>query len=144
MVRIAEGIIMKTRMEQLLNEVQYRFSRSSGSGGQNVNKVATRVELIFSVADSAYLSDTEKERIKAYLKNRINKEGELLLASQQYRTQSRNRMEVNRLFRKKISQALQARKKRKGPPVLRANTKKRLQRKKRRSEIKQSRKRVIL
>jgi ribosome-associated protein len=141
---MAEEMFMKTKMERLLDEVQYRFSRSSGSGGQNVNKVATRVELIFAVDDSVYLSDTEKNRIRAYLKNRINKEGELLIASQQYRTQSRNRMEVNRLFRKKISQALQARKKRKGPPALRADTEKRLKGKKRRSEIKQSRKKIIL
>lgn len=73
------------------NEFVYSASRSSGPGGQNVNKVNTRVELRFNIKLSRVLSDIEKEIIITKLKNKINTEGELVVTSQSERTQYRNK-----------------------------------------------------
>ncbi len=63
------------------NEFVYSTSRSSGPGGQNINKVNTKVELRFSILNSQLLSDDEKELIGRKLRNKINKDGELVLSS---------------------------------------------------------------
>jgi len=73
------------------NEFVLTASRSSGPGGQNVNKVSTKIELRFNVAASALLSDEEKEIISQKLSSRINNEGELLIVSQSERTQLQNK-----------------------------------------------------
>ena len=73
------------------NEISETFSRSSGKGGQNVNKVSTKVELRWNVDTSAIFSEEEKERIKNFLKNRITKEGNLIITSQKERSQLQNR-----------------------------------------------------
>ena len=73
------------------NEFVYITSRSSGPGGQNVNKLNTKVELRFNVTSSYGLSEKEKEIIRDKLKNRINSAGELVVRSQSERTQLRNR-----------------------------------------------------
>ncbi len=74
-----------------LSEIQYSASRSGGPGGQNVNKVSTKIELRFNVRNSVSLTETEKEKILVQLKNRINSEGELLIVSQTERTQLLNK-----------------------------------------------------
>ena len=73
------------------DEFVFIASRSSGPGGQNVNKVNTKVELQFNVQDSACLSAQEKEMIQGKLKSRINSSGVLVVRSQSERTQLRNR-----------------------------------------------------
>jgi ribosome-associated protein len=80
--------------EKLTTEFVYTANRSSGPGGQNVNKVNTRVELRFNVEASGVFSELEKYRIKEQLKNRINAVGELVLASETKRTQLRNKEKV--------------------------------------------------
>ncbi len=72
------------------DEVQIRFARSSGPGGQNVNKVETRAVLRFNVADSTVLSDDAKRKIFERLAHRINRYGELHLAVQEHRTRKAN------------------------------------------------------
>jgi ribosome-associated protein len=87
-------------------------TRSSGPGGQNVNKVNTQVELRFSVKNSNLFSDVEKDRIFLKLKNKINSEGELILTSQTARTQLDNKENVIEKFYELIEKALTIQKKR--------------------------------
>jgi ribosome-associated protein len=88
------------------SEFIYSASRSGGPGGQNVNKVSTKVELRFSVSLSLALSDFEKELINKKLKNRINNEGELILTSQTERSQLGNKNAVTVKFYEILAKAL--------------------------------------
>jgi len=89
-------------------EVEFVFaaSRSSGPGGQNVNKVSSKVELRFNIRLTLLFSDLEKELIVKKLKNKISSEGELILVSQSERTQVMNRKAVTEKFYRLISEAL--------------------------------------
>jgi len=98
--------------KQLETEMVLSATRSSGPGGQNVNKVNTQVELRFSVKNSNLLSDDEKDRIFLKLKNKINSEGELILTSQTARTQLDNKENVIEKFYELIEKALTIQKKR--------------------------------
>lgn len=97
---------------KLLTEASFNFSRSGGKGGQNVNKVETKVELVFNVIYSQMLSDEQKSRIIEKLKNRIDSEGNLRIIAQSERTQLGNRKNVIEKFENLIKKALQKKKKR--------------------------------
>lgn len=94
------------------SEFQFQASRSGGAGGQNVNKVSTKVELRFNVMASILLDENQKKLIQAKLKNQINAEGELIIVSQEERTQLRNKNTVIRKFRELLTKALTVPKKR--------------------------------
>ena len=100
------------KIEELLKEAEFRFSRSGGKGGQNVNKVETKAELIFNVAESSLLDEIQKEKIMKRLANRIDKEGNLRIVSQTGRTQLSNRKNTTDKFIKLIFSALRKEKKR--------------------------------
>lgn len=100
------------KIEELLKEAEFKFSRSGGKGGQNVNKVETKAELIFNVKDSQMLDDVQKEKIMKRLANRIDKEGNLRIVSQTGRTQLSNRKSTVDKFVKLIFLALRKEKKR--------------------------------
>jgi len=124
----------------LENEFVYSTSRSGGPGGQNVNKVSTKVELRFSVLLSSLFSETEKEIIFKKLKNKINKEGELLIVSQSERTQLLNKKVVTEKFYDLVSKALTVPVKRRVTrPTLKSKIK-RLETKRNRGFIKKLRK----
>lgn len=126
--------------KQLEAEVVFSATRSSGPGGQNVNKVNTQVELRFSVKDSGLFSDEVKDRIFLKLKNRMNSEGELIVTSQSGRSQLNNKENALEKFFELIEKALTVRKKRlKSTPTL-ASRLKRLEAKKNQSQKKQLRK----
>lgn len=115
------------------------FSRSSGPGGQNVNKVNTRAELRFNINTSDCLSLDEKYIIRKRLLNKINSEDELLLVSQSERSQMRNRENVIEKFYILIAKTLTPQKKRKPTSPTRASREKRLDNKRIISEKKQIR-----
>jgi ribosome-associated protein len=89
-----------------LTEVRFAFSRSGGPGGQNVNKVATRVELFFDVRASRSLTDWQKARVLDRLSSRIDKDGVLRLAAQESRSQWMNRETVVTKFADALRKAL--------------------------------------
>lgn len=125
---------------QLLTEVQFSASRSGGPGGQNVNKVNTKIELRFSVLNSAVLDEMQKQLILSKLKNRINAEGELLVTSTTERSQWKNREQAVKKFFELIEKALTRPRKRKKTQPTVASRIKRLENKKKQGQKKDLRK----
>ena len=74
-----------------LDKVDFAFARSSGPGGQNVNKLNTKAELRFHIDSASWIPSDVRERLKEYQSNKINNNGELLVTSQEFRTQSKNK-----------------------------------------------------
>ncbi|MDO9340076.1 MAG: alternative ribosome rescue aminoacyl-tRNA hydrolase ArfB [Bacteroidales bacterium] len=124
----------------LENEFIFSTSRSGGPGGQNVNKVSTKVELRFNLVSTSLFTDSEKEIIFRKLKNKINKEGELILVSQSERTQLMNKKKVTEKFYVVVSKALTVPVKRRSTKPTFASKVKRLEEKKNRGNIKKLRK----
>ncbi|GJM40429.1 MAG: aminoacyl-tRNA hydrolase [Ardenticatenaceae bacterium] len=124
-----------------LAELDFRFSTSSGPGGQHVNKSATKVTLQFDVANSPSLSDDIRERLRMRLANRIDKEGVLQLHVQSSRSQHRNREAAVSLFQQLLTDALKKRKKRRKTKPSKTAVEKRLTQKKQRSQRKRDRSR---
>jgi ribosome-associated protein len=120
-------------------ELHYSASRSSGPGGQHVNKVSTKMELRFHVASSALLSEDEKALVAEKLAGRINAAGELVLVSQSERSQLQNKEKVTEKFYTLIIRALTPRKKRTPTKPSRASKEERLEGKRQLSEKKERR-----
>jgi ribosome-associated protein len=125
-----------------LTELEYRFSRSSGPGGQHVQKSSTRVELLFDVANSPSLDDDQRARVLKRLAGYVDSAGMLHLTSQSERSQWRNRQEVISRFQALMEEALKRPRRRKPTRPSKASKEKRLRDKKRQSEKKQGRGRV--
>jgi len=121
------------------NEIKWRFSRSSGPGGQNVNKIESRVEIIFDLKDSKVLNDYQKEILKRNLKNKLVNNS-LRLAVQEHRNQLLNRQLALIKFSSIIKNFLnKIFKLRKSTQPTKASQKKRVEFKKKRGELKKSR-----
>jgi ribosome-associated protein len=125
-----------------LAEVQYRFVRSGGPGGQHVNVTATQVELLFDVAHSPSLNVWQRARLLSKLKNVIDQDGVLHLANQTERSQFRNRELVTARFQSLLAAALRVPKKRRPTKPTAASREKRIESKKQRGQIKQLRKHI--
>jgi ribosome-associated protein len=125
--------------ESFLPELQFQTSRSSGPGGQNVNKVESRVELRFRIADSQLLSDEQKQTLLEKLASKLTTEGELLLTAQEDRSQLRNKEIVVQKFHDTLRKALHKPKARKATKPSKGAVRKRLESKKKHGEKKANR-----
>jgi ribosome-associated protein len=128
------------KSRNLDNEFIFSTSRSSGPGGQNVNKVSTKVELRFNLLSTSGFSKKEKELIFNKLKNKINKESEIILVSQSKRSQLMNKVAVTEKFYELVSEALTIQKRRRSTRPTLSSKIKRLEEKRIRGIIKKMRK----
>jgi ribosome-associated protein len=124
-------------------EIVFNTSRSSGSGGQNINKLETKVELRFDLNASVLLDDAEKVKIKEKLKNQINQENELLVVCQESRSQLKNKELALKKFKELLTSALTVQKKRKPTKPTLEKIEKRLKTKRINAEKKATRARPV-
>ena len=115
-------------------ELRFEFSRSSGPGGQNVNKVETKVRLLFDVRNSSSLTDDQRGRIEERLATRITKDHVLHVTSQRHRTREANRRATIERFVELMADALEEAEPRVRTKVPRAQRKRRLESKRQRSQ----------
>jgi ribosome-associated protein len=120
-------------------EISFTFSRSSGPGGQNVNKLNTRATLLFDVAGSPSLSERQRSRILERLGTRISREGIMRVVSRRHRTQRANREAARGRFAELLREALASRRPRRRTKIPAAARERRLARKKRRGRLKAGR-----
>jgi len=130
---------MNLRYRDFKDELTFQATRSSGPGGQNVNKVSSKVELRFNFRSSLLLSETEKMVIAEKLANKINKEDEIVLVDQTDRSQLKNKEQVIEKFYALLERALTPRKKRIRTKPTRASVEKRLESKRVRASVKATR-----
>ena len=128
------------KKEQILTEITYKAIRSSGAGGQNVNKVSSKVVLSFNLNLSAGFSDEEKEIISNKLKSKLTIEGLLILNCDEARSQLKNKELVTKRFFDLIEKSLIVPKVRKPTKTPKSVIEKRLKEKSSQAEIKQNRK----
>jgi ribosome-associated protein len=126
--------------EDLKSEVNYKAVKSSGSGGQHINKVATKVELYFNVFKSEVLSEEQRAKLAVNLSNRINKNGYLILSCSATRSQLKNKEIVTKRFLALIEEGLKEEKERKPTKIPKAVKKKRRENKRQQSQKKTNRK----
>ena len=124
------------------HELEYRFVLASGPGGQNVNKVATAVQLRFDAARSTALPDPVRARLAAIAGSRMTKDGVVVITAKRHRTQERNRQDARERLLDLLRRAAKAPKKRRPTRPTKAARERRLRDKRARSEKKQSRRDV--
>ncbi|TKC04645.1 aminoacyl-tRNA hydrolase [Pedobacter polaris] len=126
--------------EELIKEVTFKTSRSGGKGGQNVNKVSSKVELIFNLQQSSFFTDEEKTLLNERLANRLDIEGNLHIVSQEDRSQLLNKQRTILKLTNLLTKSLQVQKKRKPTKIPKGVIEKRLNNKSITSSKKENRK----
>jgi len=130
----------KDTLNNLEKELEFNYIRSSGSGGQNVNKVSTKVQIKWNIDKSLLFNFEDKIRIKKYFKNNINKKGFVLLEAEDYREQMKNKELVIKKLKDLVAKALIRKKLRKPTEPTFSSKEKRIKEKKELSIKKQNRK----
>jgi ribosome-associated protein len=125
--------------ECLMAELTFRTSRSSGPGGQHVNKTESRVELIWNLHETNCLDDQQRLLVASRISHRLTENGVLILGSEKYRSQHRNREDVTTRFMELIRASLVPVKKRRRTKPTRTSVERRIKNKKIRGEIKRNR-----
>ncbi len=132
-------LTVNNRLKIPLREFRFQFARSSGPGGQNVNKVNTKAELRWRVAASPSLPEPVRQRLMAQQRRRVTSQGELLVTSQRFRDAGRNVADCLEKLRAMIDAAASAPKPRRVTKPTLASRKRRLQSKRQQAEKKQRR-----
>ena len=122
------------------SELEERFVRASGPGGQNVNKVATAVQLRFDPGHSPSLTEEVRARLRALAGNRVTTDGVLVIDARRHRTQAQNREDARERLAELLRQALVRPKRRRKTRPTKGSVEKRMQSKRKRSETKRGRK----
>jgi ribosome-associated protein len=130
--------------DKIISELSFKAVRSSGAGGQNVNKVSSKVVLTFDLNNSQSLSEEEKERSQKKLKSKLTLDGILILNCDEDRSQLKNKEIVIKRFLELIEKSLVIPKERKATKIPKSVIEKRLKDKSSNSEIKQNRKKPDL
>ncbi len=133
---------VNSRLRVPLREFSFQFVRSSGPGGQNVNKLNTKVVLRWSIASSPSLPDGVRERFVARFGNRVTSEGELVLASERFRERERNMEDCLEKLAEMLREVFEPPRPRKPTRVSRGGRERRLQAKRSQGEKKRDRRRV--
>ena len=133
---------MSRSIKELKQEISFSVSRSGGPGGQNVNKVNSKVTIKFDVTNSQVLTVEEKEVLLKKLSTKLTKEGVLVLTSQESRSQLENKEEVLRKFEAMVNRAFEKKKVRKATKPSKSSVQKRIKSKKQHSEKKEWRRKV--
>ena len=128
--------------DALSKEVNYLTARSKGSGGQHVNKVETKVTLVFSLVESNLLDSNQKQLLRENIGNKINTKGNIQVTAQKYSSQIKNKVLCFQKFIALMNEGLKVKKKRKKHRLSNTQKEKRLKEKKRRANIKEFRKRI--
>ncbi|WP_170134467.1 alternative ribosome rescue aminoacyl-tRNA hydrolase ArfB [Echinicola strongylocentroti] len=124
------------------NEVTFKTAKSGGPGGQNVNKVNTKVQLVFDVRSSQILTEEEKDKVLEQLGTKLNADGHIQVVVQESRSQLQNKTLALQKFGQLISKVFVRKKKRKPTKPTKSAVKKRLDNKKRKGEKKQWRRKL--
>lgn len=129
-------------IEIISSELNFKAVRSSGAGGQNVNKVSSKIVLIFDVATSQGLNENEKLLLQNKLKTKISQENLLILTCDEDRSQFKNKKIIIKRFFEMLDKALTKPKVRKATKISKSANEKRIQEKKKAGEIKAGRKKL--
>ncbi len=129
---------------QLRKEVHYKMSRSSGNGGQHVNKVSTKASLYFPIDTNQLFTSIQKEQLKKRLKNRITKDGFLVVTNQEARSAEKNKKAALKILVHLLQKALTPQKGRKKSSIPKSAREQRLVDKKRHAEKKAHRKKQVI
>jgi ribosome-associated protein len=133
---------IKNHLKKIENEARFEFVRSSGPGGQNVNKVSSKAVLHWNIEASQLFSPEQKQRLLEKLQNRINKDKDLVVSSDSFRSQDRNKHECLRRLQQWLELALFEHKKRKQTSRTARQEAKRLDSKSHQARKKQNRKQI--
>jgi len=130
--------------KELVKEITFKTSRSGGKGGQNVNKVSSKVEVVFNVSNSSFFTEEEKVLMLEKLANRLDSEGNLHVVSQEDRSQLLNKQHAMIKLVNLLTKSLQVHKKRRPTKIPKAVIRKRLDDKMAKASKKESRRRPLI
>jgi ribosome-associated protein len=139
---VSEDLVIDERLTLPAAELSWVAVRSSGPGGQNVNKVSTKVELRFDLSGSTVLSEAVRARLAAIAKNRLDADGRILIASQLTRSQERNLEDAREKLAELVRRALIAPRKRRPTSPTRGAKERRLRAKREHADKKQGRRKI--